>query len=84
MRHVTLFLPEQRAPGSNLKMARNEEKQQGRLNRLWLQREREGMQPSATSQTGIAVDISLFQDNLAAQLALAVSRLDAKPLVSPK
>lgn len=81
---MTLFLPEQRGPGSNLKMARNEEKQQGRLNRLWLQREREGMQPSATSQTGIAVDISLFQDNLAAQLALAVSRLDAKPLVSPK
>lgn len=35
-------------------MARNEEKQQGRLNRLWLQKEREGKQPAAVTQNGIS------------------------------
>lgn len=33
-----------------IKMARNEEKQQGRLNRLWLQKEREGENMSPVKQ----------------------------------
>lgn len=42
------------------------------------------MQPSATSQIEIAVDMLLFRDTLCVRLALAVSHLDAKLLVSPR
>lgn len=52
--HVTLFcLTRGHANYSEIKMARNEEKQQGRLNRLWLQREREGKLLVAMTHTEI-------------------------------
>lgn len=50
--HVTLFgLTRGHANYSEIKIARNEEKQQGRLNRLWLQREREGKRRAAMIHT---------------------------------
>ena len=57
-------------------MARNEEKQQGKLNRLWLQKEREGERQSSDTSWWTHV-------LLRGQLASAVSRTSANPLFPP-
>lgn len=55
-------------------MARNEEKQQGKLNRLWLQKEREGKRKQLVAVTSTAIHIWPTDKALAEQmLALTVS-----------